>query len=126
MENLMYVDKKTLSAVFRAVKQSFTRYSDERRQILELKCYRGGPKNGRRWDCEKCKNSIELKDLEVDHIKPHIPLDKSVSELSFKDLYERCFTSLSNLQILCKNCHKFKSKVENKIRSDNRKRRKNG
>jgi len=65
------------------------------------------------YQCNVCKKSFAGKDVEVDHINPIVPISGFISWDSFID---NLFCKLSNLQVICKDCHKKKSKLENEER----------
>lgn len=59
--------------------------------------------------CASCRNEFTSKDVEVDHIEPVVELTGFVSW----DVYiDRLFCEESNLQVLCKSCHKVKTQEE--------------
>jgi hypothetical protein len=77
--------------------------------------------------CAICEKIFELSDMQADHIEPIIPLtgwpEAPKSELykhnggpDMNVLVYRCFVDPHDYQILCKPCHKEKSKNENKTR----------
>lgn len=53
-------------------------------------------------------------DVIVDHIDPVIPVDQT--SVSWDMVIERLFCERENLQVLCKDCHKRKTRDENKKR----------
>jgi len=60
--------------------------------------------------CAACSNEFQLRDVQVDHIKPigkqpAFPYSPGELEAWVKAL----FCSIRNLQVLCKACHKQKS-----------------
>lgn len=58
------------------------------------------------YKCAKCLKSTRRKDINVDHIIP-------VGKFSTFDLYiERLFCDTSGLRVLCKSCHKVKTKAD--------------
>ena len=62
------------------------------------------------YKCKKCKNEFTSKDVEVDHIKPVI--DPKKGFVSWDDYIARLFCDETNLQVLCKTCHKIKTDKE--------------
>lgn len=62
--------------------------------------------------CDVCGKNSPMYTSEVDHIDPVTPVMISGKVMSFSMLFERTFCDTSNLQILCKTCHKIKSKSE--------------
>jgi len=65
------------------------------------------------YKCNKCKNEFTSKDVEVDHIKPVIDPKKGFQ--SWDKYIERLFCDETNLQVLCKTCHKIKTDKEKAI-----------
>ena len=60
--------------------------------------------------CAECDELYTSKDVQVDHIKPVV--DPKVGFVDYDTLVDRLFCEVSNLQVLCKVCHKAKSKKE--------------
>jgi 5-methylcytosine-specific restriction endonuclease McrA len=59
--------------------------------------------------------------FEVDHIEPVIQVKETLNDLTLDQLAERIWCSIDNLQGICENCHKKKTKEENRARRDYRK-----
>ena len=66
------------------------------------------------YKCAKCNQFFKRNKVEVDHIQPVAPLKNATN--SIQDLVNRQFTD--KLQVLCKECHKNKSRLENKLRRE--------
>lgn len=66
--------------------------------------------------CEECGKMEAKSNVQVDHREPLIPLDSSLEEMSWDEVVSRLWCDESNLQIICKPCHRLKSKAENKER----------
>ena len=64
--------------------------------------------------CDDCKNWFEREDTEVDHINPAVPVDQILT--SWDEKINRKLCETSNMSLLCKPCHKRKSKNENAAR----------
>lgn len=80
---------------------------------LETKRRAKDPNRPGWWICEKCKQSRER--IEVDHIIPCIrPADGFTSWDDY--INSRFVETADKLQALCKECHREKSKAENKER----------
>jgi len=62
--------------------------------------------------CAHCQGEGSRKEVQVDHIAPVIPLDKTIHTITISELVARIFTE--NLQVLCKPCHKIKTATERK------------
>ena len=69
------------------------------------------------YECSSCKGHFPGKSVEVDHILPIVPVSGWNSWDSFID---GLFCPISNLQVICKECHKKKSKLENEERKRNK------
>lgn len=62
--------------------------------------------------CNSCNEEFTQKDVEVDHISPVV--DPKVGFISWDEYIKRLFCEASNLQVLCKGCHKKKTLQEKK------------
>ena len=67
--------------------------------------------------CAECKEEFVSKDVQVDHIKPVV--DPKKGFISWDVYIDRMFCEQKNLQVLCKDCHKIKSKKERDARKQN-------
>jgi transposase-like protein len=76
-----------------------------------------GVRGGKRYDCAICGGDFPITGVQVDHIEPVIPLDKSNSEMSLDEIVDRMWCDESNLRVICKECHE-------KITSEQREERK--
>jgi len=66
----------------------------------------GNPKMRAKYLCSGCKSKFGSKEVQVDHIDP-------VGECADWNVYiDRLFCAKENLQILCKTCHKEKTRNE--------------
>jgi len=63
--------------------------------------------------CAKCGNIFGPKQISIDHISPVIAL---TGFISFDEYIKRLFVPPEWLQVLCKPCHKEKTKRENRER----------
>lgn len=63
--------------------------------------------------CAKCKEEFPQKEIQIDHIKPIVGVEGFISWDKF---IEGLFCDKENLQALCSECHKLKSKLENEER----------
>jgi len=107
--------------LMRAWKRVFSK-SPLRKEAMEIaKCPRKkGPKGGARYRCAKCKKDFGSWEVEVDHIDPVIPLERLARGLSWGDIENRLFCDLSNLQVICKDCHAKKNRKEMAARKRNK------
>jgi 5-methylcytosine-specific restriction endonuclease McrA len=66
------------------------------------------------YKCAACKKHFVAKEIQVDHIEPVVnPLTGFIDWNTF---VARMFCPITNLQVLCKECHKVKSDKEKKER----------
>ena len=66
------------------------------------------------YKCAACKKHFVAKEVQVDHIEPVVsPLTGFIDWNTF---VARMFCPITNLQVLCKECHKVKSDKEKKER----------
>lgn len=75
-------------------------------------------KDGVRYTCAHCQKEFNSTKIQVDHINPVIPINIPARHVSWNTIQERLFCDESNLQILCKEHHKEKSKIENAERKE--------
>lgn len=61
--------------------------------------------------CAACLKEFTATSIEVDHIRPVVNPAKGFT--SWDDFIDGLFCDKSNLQVLCKPCHKIKTKKEN-------------
>lgn len=108
---------KVKSAVRSAIRKEFTR-SDHYKEFLKLnrvEWYKG--KRLRvSYKCADCSELHSGGNINVDHI---IPIGSGVYNGlgDAERFYTLVFCSYDNLQVLCKDCHKVKTKLENKSKS---------
>lgn len=62
------------------------------------------------FQCAHCKKMVVNKQKVVDHVDPVVSLKSGF--VDFNTYVKRLFCSIDNLQVLCLNCHKAKSKAE--------------
>jgi 5-methylcytosine-specific restriction endonuclease McrA len=89
------------------------RWSKERRQCLE------NAKEGLSYRCAACEKLFEKKQVQVDHIKP-VGSVLVNGEPDFNRLYKELFCPITNLQVICKPCHKAKTKLDIKLMKQKR------
>lgn len=65
-------------------------------------------RDAKHYHCSSCKRAYPQKQVQVDHI---VPIGKG---LDWNTFIEKLFCERDNLQVLCKTCHKRKTKNENK------------
>jgi 5-methylcytosine-specific restriction endonuclease McrA len=101
-------------SIMSAIKRCFSRSPNHREALNKAKCpRRKGPRGGARYVCVECKKDFASKDVQVDHIDPIVPIGTLSKDMTWDEVVGRTFCNISNLQILCKTCHKEKSAEEN-------------
>ena len=96
-----------------ALRKQWTRYAPKI-QFMQANRFRmsvGRFKNGRKksvWgaECNICKGSFPMKQMQVDHIEPAGEM-KGLEGMG--EFASRLFCHRDNMQFLCKTCHNFKS-----------------
>lgn len=79
------------------------------------------PKSGKlaqHYRCAMCQQEYTSTNVEVDHIKPVI--DPSVGFTTWDSFINNLFCDNDNLQVLCVDCHKEKTKLEKEHKNENR------
>ena len=66
--------------------------------------------------CAKCKGEFSSTGVQVDHKHPAV--DPKVGFVSWDEFIKRLFVKESQLQTLCKACHKKKTKKEQQKRNE--------
>jgi 5-methylcytosine-specific restriction endonuclease McrA len=66
--------------------------------------------------CGNCGALEPRYKMEVDHIEPLIPVDKSLEQMSWDEVVDRLWCDEKNLMPICKDCHKIKTTNERKQR----------
>lgn len=64
--------------------------------------------------CNKCKQEFPAKQVQVDHIIPAV--DPKTGFTTWDDFINKLYCDKKNLQVLCIDCHKAKSKKERESR----------
>lgn len=68
------------------------------------------------YKCNRCKNDFPMKEVEVNHIVPVVPV---TGFTSWDETVERMFCEKEGLEVVCKPCHKNITKQENEERKSN-------
>ena len=104
------------TAKIRGALRQVARYMPEKMECLELAVHatEKGVRGGKLYICAKCGLCFKLRDIQVDHIDPVIPVDREVKD--WNEYIDRLFCEAYKLQVLCKDCHLIKSNEENSQR----------
>jgi len=108
----MIKDKKTINLIKQALRAATLKWHirNETKQgarvyIKEGEFKNGKPKKRVYYKCKICRGNFKTGDVQVDHIDE---IGKFTGD--WNDYIERMFCDISNLQVLCKDCHKKKTK----------------
>jgi len=114
----MSLDGKTRSYIFGALRRCW-RWTQERREVLKDAKVNGHPDKYR---CAECDQEGKRKFVHVDHVFPVI--DPLRGFEGFDTYISRLYCDKAGLQILCTPCHSAKTKAENKLRREAKKKAK--
>lgn len=107
-----------------AIRRVFSR-SELRREVVESsRISHYDPERPRvtKWSkCSQCQTPTATYQIEVDHVDPIVPVDRSLEQMSWDEVINRVFCSKDNLTPVCRPCHAIKTKSENKARAQFRK-----
>ena len=111
------IDNKTKNSIINFIRLSF-RYSTQCKDILKLSVHPTikGVRGGKRYQCNKCKGGFTLGEIQIDHIETVVPKNIKQKDMTIQEFAERLYCEISNLQVLCKDCHKIKTNEERKSR----------
>lgn len=119
--------KKDLEQIKGALRTAFRR-SELRQEVLRSAIvFHSDPSRPKvkTWcKCHECGKPEAKSYMQVDHIKPVVPLNKRAEDMTVQELADGVYCARGNLQVLCKECHYAKSGAERKIRAQYRKARK--
>ena len=108
----LWTEARFNSFVTSALRAAFRRwqpkYTTLKRSFVESRI---NPKSGRiakHYRCNACGNSFPQLQVQIDHVEP---IGRG---LSWNKFIERLFCEAENLQVLCKVCHKEKTKNESR------------
>lgn len=115
--------KKEMGLAKGALMRVFSR-SELRRSVLNMAdIEHSDPKRPRvkKWSlCRCCLIPTPKYLMQVDHITPKVPLDRTLEEMTWDELVNNTWCEELNLQPICLTCHKAKSKLETQERKRNR------
>lgn len=102
------------------IRRAFVRWEPRRKALKEASVGRKtNKKTGRlaeHFICSDCGKDFVQRDVQVDHIQPVVDPDEGFVDL--EHYFDRMFCDTDNLQILCRECHKDKTREENRKRKE--------
>lgn len=119
------ITDKEIGLLKGAIRRVFSR-SELRKEALSKSIIVGykDPERPRvtKWSiCNECKKKEPTYKIEVDHLNPVVPLDTLFKKMDLLEFINRVWCEIEYLQVICKPCHKVKTKSEAKIRRLNKK-----
>ena len=107
----------------RGALRQVARYMPQKKECLAQAIHptEKGKRGGPLYICNHCGLCFVGKDVQVDHIEPVVPINQE--ELDWNMYIERLFCDISNLQVLCRECHLIKSNEENEHRPHRKKKK---
>ncbi len=110
------LNPKLKAYIFGALRKIW-RWSKERREVLNASKVTGKIDKYR---CAECDKIGQRKTVHVDHVFPVVDPLKGFE--GFDTYISRLYCDKEGLQILCASCHSAKTKAENKVRRETKKR----
>jgi 5-methylcytosine-specific restriction endonuclease McrA len=108
------------SFVTSTIRSGFRRYPPKFEVLKEAAIGKKENKKSKRiamhYECSSCKEHFVNTDIQVDHILPVV--DPKKGFINWDTFIERLFCTKENLQVLCKACHKDKTNLEKKERTN--------
>ncbi len=109
------LNPKYKAYIFGALRKCW-RWTKERREVLNDSKVTGKVDKFR---CSECNKTRERKFVHVDHVFPVVDPLKGFE--GFDTYISRLYCDKTGLQILCSSCHSAKTKAENKLRRETKK-----
>jgi len=113
---LLRISPKDLGVIYGAIRRAYSQSAHARKIRSEARVKATGPRGGKRFKCAACGAVKGAGSINVDHINPVVPIVKHYSTLSWDQRIARLWCKEENLQVLCTDCHKKKSKEEAALR----------
>lgn len=122
------ITKKERGLLKGAIRRVFSR-SELRLKVLNSTVItHTDPKRSRvkRWSrCSKCGRIEPTYLIDIDHILPVIPVDRSFEEMTLDEVADRVWCEEKNLAGICETCHNIKTRDETVERRKHKKANKN-
>lgn len=79
-----------------------------------------------KYKCAQCLKIVGSKDYNVDHVKPVVPTHgfKNGTDWDWNEVIDNMYPEQSGWQVLCTDCHDIKTKLENDVRYEKRRKKK--
>lgn len=114
------ITKKEQSLLKGAMRRVFGR-SDLRRKVIDSYIVQGYSDPKRKkvkyWiKCQECGTMEAKSNIQLDHLEPVIPIDRSFEDMSLDEVADRMWCEEKNFSPKCHECHHKKTGLENKER----------
>lgn len=124
MKNNSRITLKEWGLIKGALRRVFSRSELRKQALIKHKVEHSDPNRPRvkNWGwCNECGEVVPYYTLVADHIAPVVPINKQYVDMTIEELLNNLWCELDNLQAICLHDHKQKSKIENKMRRENKK-----
>ena len=101
--------KNQFTRLFKVCRQEWSRHNPERKQCFNMVKFKND--NTPKWRCEICRQLVAQSECDCDHINPIANATPETLD-EFFECMKKLYCGILGLQILCKNCHKLKTKSE--------------
>jgi hypothetical protein len=116
------LDKQCVQPIERGIREAFkrsSRYSDciKASRVTKPRFKQDGQRHkidSVFFRCNICKDLFKPNEIDVDHLTPVVPLGLKRHDLTATELINRIWKL--PIQVVCKICHKAKTKLENQSR----------
>ena len=69
------------------------------------------------YKCSSCENIFGPRDVQIDHTEPVVSIDSNpANKINWNNYIKRLYCGKAGLSLMCKNCHKSKTYLENELR----------
>lgn len=112
-----------------ALRRVFSRSELRQQAIAASRIQHSDPERPRvkKWSmCPLCEKPTPSYLMQVDHVEPIVPVNKTLEEMSWDEVVKRIWCDAGNLLAVCIPCHLLKSKQERIMRASYKKEKKNG
>jgi 5-methylcytosine-specific restriction endonuclease McrA len=115
---VQWTDGRVKAFITSALRGAFRRYPNKyeclNNAFVGKKINKKTNRESKHYLCAKCKGEFPTSEVQVDHIEPIVNPD--IGFISWDEFIKNLFCSIENLQVLCKNCHTKKTKIQNNKR----------
>ena len=114
--HLLRMTPKDMGMILNGLRRAFSRSQYARRLREAAKVSQKGPRGGKLYRCILCNEVFNSSKINLDHVSPVVAIGKKYTDYTWDELVTRLWCSEDNLQVLCTDCHKKKTKKEASLR----------